>query len=65
MPCDSREGFIAEQREYPPRTKAGAIAAGLVVPEAELGTIMVNSRDLKFDRLLAVMGTLVLIPLVG
>jgi molybdopterin converting factor small subunit len=57
--------FVIEQREYPPGTMVGAIAAELAIPESDLGIVMVNSRHVKLDRVLEEGETLALFPLVG
>ena len=57
--------FVIEQREYPAGTIVGSIVAELQLPEEKLGIVMVNSRHVKLDRVLADGDTLALFPLVG
>ena len=45
--------FDIEKRDYPAGTTVADVADGLYLPHAELGIIMINSRHVKLDRVLA------------
>jgi sulfur-carrier protein len=57
--------FSIEQREYPAGTTVAQIAAELGLPEQELGIMLVNSRHVKLNHVLADGDTLALFPLLG
>jgi molybdopterin synthase sulfur carrier subunit len=57
--------FSIEEREYPAGTTAGRIVEELGLPEHELGIMLVNSRHVKLDHLLAEGETLAIFPLLG
>ena len=57
--------FDIEQREYPAGTTVADVADSLNLPQAELGIMMVNSRHVKLEHVLAEQDTLALFPLLG
>ena len=57
--------FVMEEREYPDGTTVGQVVEELRLSEQELGIMMVNSRHVKLDRVLAEGDTLALFPLLG
>jgi len=57
--------FTIEEREYPDGTTVGAIVTELGLPVEQLGIMMVNSRHVPIDRVLADGETLALFPLLG
>lgn len=57
--------FEIESRDYPPGTSVADVADALNLPRHELGIMMINSRHVKLDRLLAEGDTLALFPLLG
>ncbi len=57
--------FEIESRDYPPGTSVADVADSLKLPRHELGIMMINSRHVKLDRLLAEGDTLALFPLLG
>lgn len=57
--------FAIENRQYPEGTTVGAIVRELEIPESELGILLVNSRHVDLERVLADGETLAIFPLVG
>ncbi len=57
--------FEIETGDYPDGTTVGDVADLLNLPRAELGIMMINSRHVKLDRILAEGDTLALFPLLG
>ncbi len=57
--------FEIEDREYPEGTTVGTVVDGLDLSRDELGIILVNSRHVGVEQLLAEGDTLALFPLVG
>jgi len=57
--------FTIEDREYPEGTTVGQIVRELEIPESELGILMVNSRHVGPERVMADGETLAIFPLVG
>lgn len=57
--------FSIEEREYPEGTTVAQIVTELGLSEQELGIMLVNSRHVKLDRVLADGDTLALFPLLG
>lgn len=57
--------FEIETIDYPPGTTVGDVADALKLPHNELGIMMINSRHVKLDRVLAERDTLALFPLLG
>ena len=57
--------FAIEKREYPDGTTVGQIVRELEIPESELGILMVNSRHVDLQRVMADGEALAIFPLVG
>lgn len=57
--------FEIETGDYPEGTTVADVADGLNLPQSELGIMMINSRHVKLDRVLADGDTLALFPLLG
>jgi molybdopterin converting factor small subunit len=57
--------FTIEKREYPEGTTVGQIVRELGIPESELGILMVNSRHVDLERVMADGEALAIFPLVG
>jgi molybdopterin converting factor small subunit len=57
--------FDIDSREYPSGVTAGQIVDDLQLPREQLGILMVNSRHVDLDRVLAEGETLAIFPLVG
>jgi molybdopterin converting factor small subunit len=57
--------FAIEERDYPEGTTVAQIVDELALPHAQLGILMVNSRHVDLDRVLADGETLAIFPLVG
>lgn len=57
--------FAVETREYPDGTTVGQIVRELEIPEPELGILMVNSRHVDLERVMADGESLAIFPLVG
>jgi molybdopterin converting factor small subunit len=57
--------FTIEQRDYSELTTVAEVVRGLAIPEQELGIMLVNSRHVKPDQVLAEGDTLALFPLLG
>jgi molybdopterin synthase sulfur carrier subunit len=57
--------FDIETHDYPAGTTVADVADSLILPQSELGIMMINNRHVKLDRLLADGDTLALFPLLG
>jgi molybdopterin converting factor small subunit len=57
--------FTMENRQYPEGTTVGQVVRELEIPEAQLGILLVNSRHVDLERVLADGETLAIFPLVG
>jgi len=57
--------FTIENREFPEGTTVGQIVRELEIPESELGILMVNSRHVDLERVMADGEALAIFPLVG
>lgn len=57
--------FDIEVREYPPGTRVSQVVDTLELPREKLGILMVNSRHVDLDRVLADGEILAIFPLVG
>jgi len=57
--------FDMETRDYPQGTTVGQVVEELKLPLEQLGILMVNSRHVNLDRVLAEGETLAIFPLVG
>lgn len=57
--------FDIETRDYPAGTKVGQVVDELALSRDKLGILMVNSRHVDLDRVLADGETLAIFPLVG
>jgi len=57
--------FEIETGDYPPGTTVADVADALKLPHNELGIMMINSRHVKLERILAEGDTLALFPLLG
>lgn len=57
--------FDIQSCEFAPGTTVADVADALKLPQSELGIMMINSRHVKLDRVLAEGDTLALFPLLG
>lgn len=57
--------FDIETRDYPAGTKVGQVVDELELSRDKLGILMVNSRHVDLERVLADGETLAIFPLVG
>ena len=57
--------FSIETREYPEETTVRQIVRELEIPESELGILLVNSRHVDLERVMADGETLAIFPLLG
>jgi molybdopterin converting factor small subunit len=57
--------FTLENREYPEGTTVRQIVRELEIPESELGILLVNSRHVDLERVMADGETLAIFPLLG
>jgi molybdopterin converting factor small subunit len=57
--------FTIETREYPEETTVRQIVRELEIPESELGILLVNSRHVDLERVMADGETLAIFPLLG
>ncbi|WP_027716000.1 MoaD/ThiS family protein [Desulfuromonas sp. TF] len=57
--------FTLENREYPEGTTVRQIVRELEIPESELGILLVNSRHVDLERIMADGETLAIFPLLG
>jgi len=57
--------FEMETIDYPAGTTVADVAESLKLPHSELGIMLVNSRHVKPERVLAEGDTLALFPLLG
>jgi molybdopterin synthase sulfur carrier subunit len=57
--------FTIENCEYPEGTTVKDVVTALSLPEEKLGILMINSRHVDLDRVLAEGETLAIFPLVG
>jgi len=57
--------FDIETVDYPAGTTVADVADKLELPQSELGIMLVNSRHVKLERVLAEGDTLALFPLLG
>jgi molybdopterin synthase sulfur carrier subunit len=57
--------FDIETVVYPTGTTVADVADSLKLPRSELGIMMINSRHVKLERVLAEGDTLALFPLLG
>ena len=57
--------FDIENREYPLGTTVADVVKDLDLPIQKLGILMINSRHVDLDRVLAEGETLAIFPLVG
>lgn len=57
--------FVSGQREYAEGTTVEEVVRALNIPVSELGIMLVNSRHVKLDYVLADNDTLALFPLLG
>jgi molybdopterin converting factor small subunit len=57
--------FTLENREYPEGTTVRQIVRELEIPEPELGILLVNSRHVDLERVMADGETLAIFPLLG
>lgn len=57
--------FGEETRDYPPGTRIAEVIRDLLIPEKEIGMIMLNNRHAEPDQELANGDNLALFPLVG
>lgn len=61
-----RQGrFVIENRDYPAETTVSDVVKDLELPIEKLGILMINSRHVDPDRILAEGETLAIFPLVG
>lgn len=61
-----RDGrFKVEQRDVPSGTDVAQIVRSLVIPESELGIVLINGRHASLEQPLSEGDTLSLFPLVG
>ncbi|TYO99176.1 molybdopterin converting factor small subunit [Geothermobacter ehrlichii] len=60
-----RGRFEIETREYPEGTTVKQVVDALELPREQLGILLVNSRHVDLDRVLADGETLAIFPLVG
>jgi len=57
--------FTMENRQYPEGTTVGQVVRELEIPEAQLGILLVNSRHVDLERVMADGETLAIFPLLG
>jgi len=57
--------FDIKNVDYPVGTTVADVADSIQLPHSDLGIMMINSRHVKLDRLLADGDTLALFPLLG
>jgi len=60
-----RGRFEIETRDYPEGTTVGQVVEELAIPREQLGILLVNSRHVDLERVLADGETLAIFPLVG
>lgn len=57
--------FSIEERDYPDSLTVAGVVKDLLLPQDELGIMLVNSRHVRLDHVLTDGDTLALFPLLG